>query len=380
MNPWHYFLLWLYDRKQGKLNEGYDYEVATPELAANRFRQLFNLHGIETTEIPEIKEFENISLHDLNSNDRLLAKLTPDFLHKTAAYFGVRIEWLRSGEPTLYEHRHWYKDALPNFFEDLKEMNFEETYDPFCVITTQDKFDVHSTEYQPFILMLRKKIAEVGDKDVYKYQLESVWDWHHPPCRLQAKGLATKYYQLTRRMITIYKVDKDTFYKISEGYIPPEAGLHRSHEISFEEYGVVKLPHMVPYENFEQAAVLEEMKGYQIYNINYQYIDFQKQQEIEIKNPVENSKTGRKIDQRKLKLKERFLQQYHHDIQTNQISRSQAAKDFYEGLSPAEEKTLLRSAKDYDDLNDNKLEENIVRTIKDFYREYEKNLRITNNF
>lgn len=125
MKPWDYLFLWWDNRKQDKLNEGYDYEPATPDLVATRFKQLFSLHGIEVSEIPEIEGFEDISLYDLNSNDRLLQKLTPSFLRKTAEFFGIRIEWLRSGEPILYEHRSWYKSALPNFFEDLKEIDFD---------------------------------------------------------------------------------------------------------------------------------------------------------------------------------------------------------------------------------------------------------------
>jgi hypothetical protein len=79
----------------------------TPELFTKRFISLFEMHGIQVTEIPEVNGFESISLYELNSTDRLLQKLTPGFLKTTAEFFGIRIEWLRSGEHSLYQHRFW---------------------------------------------------------------------------------------------------------------------------------------------------------------------------------------------------------------------------------------------------------------------------------
>lgn len=372
MNPWHRFLLWQHERELNKLNAGYDYQPATPELTAIRFKQLFNLHGIETAEIPEVKGFESITLYDLNSNDRLLQKLTPEFLHKTADTFGIRIEWLRSGEPELYQHRHWYKDSLPKFFDDLKEMDFEETYDPFCIITTQDKFDLRSSDYQPFILILRKKIAEVGDKDVYKYYLESVWDWHHPPCRLQAKGLATKYYQLTRRMVTIYKTSNDNFHRLSEGYIPPNNGLRRLHDISFEEYGALKLPHMKPYENFEYDAVLEEMKQYCIDGIDFSYIDTESQEKNEADYSENKSKAGRKPSKEKLDIKIRFIQTYQEKINKREISCARAAREYFANLDEKERVLLFRSATEYEPLTYEEAEKRAERTLTEYYAQKNK--------
>jgi hypothetical protein len=86
-NPWLRLLIWRERARNKKLYEEFDDQPATPELVAQRFKTLFNLHGIETAEIPEIDGFENITLHDLNSDDRLIQKLTPEFLHKTAERF-----------------------------------------------------------------------------------------------------------------------------------------------------------------------------------------------------------------------------------------------------------------------------------------------------
>lgn len=373
MNVWHYLLLWWHDRRMDKLNEGYDYQPATPELTATRFKQLFNLHGVEVAEIPEIKGFESITLYDLNSNDRLLQKLTPEFLHKTADTFGVRVEWLRSGDPVLYQHRHWYKGGLPNFFDDLKEVDFDETFDPFFVVTTAEKFDVNSPDYQPFILVLRKHLAEIVDKDLYKYYFDSVWDWHHPPCRLQAKGLATKYYELTGRLITIYQTNQEIFHKIQEGYIPPCAELSMNHKISFEEYGALKLPHMEPYEKHEWDAIREEMKYYKIDGIQYEYVKKPKPTATECEQPATKAKSGRKPSKEKRELKNRFVFEYESKIESNQISCAQAARDFYNSLNTEDEKLLFRSDQDYQKSTSDELREKAERTLTEYYRQYKAN-------
>lgn len=370
---------WLNQRHLKKIDAEFDHKSATPELTAERFKLLFNRHGVETSEIPEISGFESISLYDLNSNDRLLQKLTPEFLNKTANLFGVRLEWLRSGEPNMYQHRHWYKSRLSHFFEDLKEIDFEGIYDPFFVITTVDKFDVHATEHQPFILVLRKNITEIGDKDVFKYFMEAVWDWHHPPCRLQAKGLATKYYELTKRMVTIYKTSSDNFHHISEGFIPPEFGLRRNQNISFEQYGTIKLPYGESYEVFEHSAILDEMKFYEIDNIDHTYINVENQVNSEAEFQEKKSKSGRKVDQRKLKVKERFVKEYHYQIESDQISCAKAAREFYDKLNNEEEKLLSRSEKDFQNSTSDELRDKAVRTLTEYYREYKKMQRSTDN-
>lgn len=368
MRIFNKLISWLADRYDHEFYEP-DSEAGTTALTAKRFKELFVLHGIEVSEIPEVKGFEDITLYDLHSDDRLLQKLTPTCLEKTAEYFGIEIEWLRSGDSRIYFHRNWYKN-LPNFFEDLKTVGFENIYDPFEIITTVDKFDKNSSEYQPFTLVLKKYMGRIGEKYIYRYYTETLWDWHHLPCRLQAKALATRYYQLTGRMITISKVSNDQLQKIANGYLPPQDIGLKNHRISFEEYGAVKLPHMQPYEIEEFDAIIETIKEYEIDSVLYKYNS--KIEPVEVENKPLKRTAGRKIDKRKLEIKERFIELYHQKIQLGQISRSQAAKDFYEILTPDEEKILLRSAKDHDHLNDNQLEENIVRTIKDYYREYER--------
>ncbi len=69
-------------------------ELATPQLVAKRFLQLFVDHGIEVTQIPRV--FPEITLDDLKSNNSLLKKLSTECLDKAAEFFKVRVEWLEA--------------------------------------------------------------------------------------------------------------------------------------------------------------------------------------------------------------------------------------------------------------------------------------------
>lgn len=326
---------------------------------------MFQLHGIEIAEIPELPGFQNITLHDLHSDEALLHKLSPDLLHETADKFGIRIEWLRSGDPAMYQHRHWYKGSIKDFFEDLKEVDFETTYDPFIVITTHEKLDVHSPEYQPFLLVLRKHLATLDEKDVYKYLMETVWDWHHPPCRLQAKALATQYYKLTHRTVTMYTVDQATFQQIADGYIPPGEDLARNYKISFEEYGALELAYMEPYEQDEFDAVVSTIKEYGLDEISHSYVTKATLEDSSAAAP--KRPRGRKPDPKRKEIKERFMGAFAKRIYRGEISADQAAREFFAGLTEQERVVLFRSSKEYAELTYEEAEVRVHRTLSDYY-------------
>lgn len=352
---------WLINRQDHEFDEP-DFQAGTPVLTAKRFKELFVLHGIEISEIPEVKGFEDITLYDLNSDDRLLQKLTPTFLEKTAEYFGIEIEWLRSGDSTIYFHRSWYKN-LPNFFEDLKAVDFNNIYDPFEIITTVDQFDKNSSEYQPFTLILKKYMGQIGEKYIFRYYIETLWDWHHAPCRLQAKALASKYYQLTGRIITINKVSQKQLQNITNGCLTPhDLGL-RNHKISFEEYGAVKLPHMQPFEIEEFDAVIETMKDYEIEGYTHEYVSNSAPDSSEV--PSKNK--GRKPSKVKRELKDRFIADFGILIDNKEISADEAARRFFSGLQEYERVILFRSPKDYEKLTYEEALFLAERTLSEYY-------------
>jgi hypothetical protein len=334
------FILWWY-RKE--LDESYyDEHIEDPTLDVliKRVKLLFKLHGVAETEIPEF--YKDITLKDLNSDALLIEKLTPEFLQKLADFFGIRIEWLRSGEPELFYTRDWYKDRTKNFFEDLKQTDFDLEHNPFEIITTQKSFDIQSEVHQPFILVIKIPIACIGDRMIYRYMVESEWHWHHAPCRLGAKAIATRYYQLTGRMIYIQTTTKDNFKRLSSQLVTPNFGKGMNHDISFEEYGALEFRHLEePYESFEYDAIIEEISYRGLEQIQYEYLK------------SENASSSRvKIQEDKSQHREAAFSshQKHYQIKKECInfymtlpkntSNVQGAKKFLESLSKDSEEKL----------------------------------------
>lgn len=76
-------------------------------IVARRFLQVFNDHGVQTTQIPRL--LQAIKLDDLKSEDALVAMLTHDVLDQTARLFGIRVEWLEGVDDKIYEPLACYK-------------------------------------------------------------------------------------------------------------------------------------------------------------------------------------------------------------------------------------------------------------------------------
>ncbi|MGB2833968.1 MAG: hypothetical protein WBC07_13550 [Methylotenera sp.] len=186
-------------------------EPPTPQLVAKRFRQLFIDHGVEETRIPRI--FPKVSLEDLQSDNLLIKKLTPEIINEVAELFKVRSEWLEGVDDTIYYHQSCYKRP-DKFFEFLKTIKFDEMGFPFRVITPVEKFDYKDGTRQPFSILFVEKIAELGDEDIHRYYLDAGWAWDHWTCRIQLKAMALLYWKHIKHPITLYTVPRDIYSEI----------------------------------------------------------------------------------------------------------------------------------------------------------------------
>lgn len=186
-------------------------EPPTPQLVAKRFRQLFTDHGVEETRIPRI--FPKISLDDLQSDNLLIKKLTPELINEVAALFKVRSEWLEGVDNTIYYHQSCYKRP-DKFFSFFKTIKYDAIGVPFRVITTVDKFDYKDDRHQPFSILFVEKIAELGDENIHRYYLDTGWSWDYWTCRIQLKAMALLYWKHIRHPITLYTVSRDIYFEI----------------------------------------------------------------------------------------------------------------------------------------------------------------------
>lgn len=74
----------------------------------SRFVDLFENHGVHRNQIPRF--FGNgLTLNDVETNEKLLPKLTPEILQTAADLFAVRIEWLEGVDNKIYPVHDFYK-------------------------------------------------------------------------------------------------------------------------------------------------------------------------------------------------------------------------------------------------------------------------------
>lgn len=83
--------------------------------------RLFEAHGIHRNQIPRF--FGNgLMLADIESNEKLLPKLSPELLQLAADLFAIRIEWLEGVDEQIYKIHDFYKQ--PQAYADfLQQFN-----------------------------------------------------------------------------------------------------------------------------------------------------------------------------------------------------------------------------------------------------------------
>jgi hypothetical protein len=348
-------------------------ESATPNLVAKRFRQLFVDHGIEETQIPRV--FSKITLDDLKSDESLLKKLTPDLINEVAELFKVRVEWIEGVDDTIYSLWTCYKQP-EKFFKYLKKIKYEEHSFPFRLITTTEKFDYKDGSYQPFSILFVEKIAELGDEDIHRYQLDTDWNWQHSYCRIQIKAMAMLYWQQERQPITIHKVSKEIYEQIEDLSLIPYHYLRGSlvSEPSLEDYVIEPTESRVSKEAEELPIVLKYIEDNNLSEMKVfrSTINSTCNSNDESPKQAKASKGGSAKHQMLSKIKNEFLQQYADQIAANKISARQAAFDFYDSLDEEQEKMLSRSEKDYEKSSPDERRMNAMRTLTSHYSENKK--------
>ena len=67
------------------------------DSVSTRFIQLFEAHGVYRNQIPEFFEHD-LSIADMQSDEVLIEKLTPQLLNDAADLFQINTEWLAHGQ------------------------------------------------------------------------------------------------------------------------------------------------------------------------------------------------------------------------------------------------------------------------------------------
>ena len=344
-----------------------DKPINTVDLVPRRFIQLFQQHGIEASQIPRI--FPKISLDDLKSHESLIKKLTPELLDEVSKLFVVSSQWLEGIGDEIYEHHSCYKRP-ELFFKLLNQIKFDGDDYPIRILTSAEHLDFKSNAQQPILLIALEKIAFLGEEDIYRYYIDTQWDWGHYPCRIQLKAIARVFYKAVHTPIPIFKVTFETLEAVADLKVVPTEQLNGclSTNPSLEDFALWPEESAVAQDKEEMLEVLDYIKDHQLDGLlRYKNSDEYTAQSSSGSSKLKPQDKARKAAYIKSQpgndLKRRFIEIYADKVRAKSISANKAAKEFYYAIPENQEKLLFRSEKDYLRLSAQEQEANAKRTL-----------------
>lgn len=235
-------------------------ESDSVKIVAQRFLQVFNEHGVATSQIPRF--LPEVSLDKLRNWEVLVAALNPKVLDQTADLFRLRRVWLDGVGDEMFDHHSCYKHPEV-FFNDLLRLRCP-GYHPFSVIIDCERLDMDGGEPQNVVVVVTELLTSIEDRNICRYTVyPDGFHWDYWKCRHQLKAMARIYSQVTGRMVPIYHLETDKLREIEGGRCVPWTVLEGpfDHDRSLEEYAI--LPHEAAGapESAEMPKVLEYIQA-----------------------------------------------------------------------------------------------------------------------
>ena len=229
-------------------------------LAARRFLQVFEDHGVQPTQIPRF--LPEITLAELDPNS-LLDVISGALLARTAALFGIRREWIEGVGNIIYPHRFCYK-APSSFFEDLAGLGLDSYSFPMRALYSRKPIEGQA---QPLTLILVDRIGEIGNEDICRYIVYAdAWDWSHFTSRIQLKAMARMVNRKLGKPVPLYRVSGKTLTEIRDGKRVPRTALRGCllRDPSLEDFGLSEEESAVAKETDELPAVLNYIRKHRL--------------------------------------------------------------------------------------------------------------------
>ena len=159
-----------FGRSQLRKNQEMDLPIIGDSITS-RFIQLFESHGVHRNQIPEFFDY-GLTLADLQSEERLIEKLTPEILRKAAELFLVNSEWLSHGKTEIFPQHHFYKypDKFGKYIDELLSPDSSKDIEGY-VLTIKPPY---KQDYDTLIL-LKEEIGLIGERTIYRYHYCSGW-------------------------------------------------------------------------------------------------------------------------------------------------------------------------------------------------------------
>jgi hypothetical protein len=233
-------------------------------IVARRFLQAFQDHGVPVAQIPRL--IPQLSLDKLVGPESLLPVLNGEILDTTATLFRIRRAWLEGVGEQIYDTVWCYK-APERFFQELSSIDMQNVNYPIIAFCCGNNLDARSSDEQPIALVLKEKVCDVDDDEVFRYRIfDDGWRWGYCKCRIQLKAMARMVDKAYSQRIPLYRIDRKTLGKIESGCCVPRLSLFRGplENISLEDFALSPDESRQSKEAEELPAVVEYIEYHKL--------------------------------------------------------------------------------------------------------------------
>lgn len=172
------------------------------ELMCSRFRQLFQMHEINTFDIPNMIKSGNLTPSQLMDDKALLDALSSDIVNEVSDMFNISVGWVKGADEYLFNyggHGTVYKSVDSIAYRLARYRINGERPRVFFVLDTESKNvekqmsdanasgDNSSDELRIGVVIARTKT--VGTQTFTVYDVLDSQRWNYPRCRIHLKLL-----------------------------------------------------------------------------------------------------------------------------------------------------------------------------------------------
>lgn len=226
-------------------------------LAAQRFLELFEAHGVAATQIQQF--LPQLTFDKVQRPESLMPSLTNEVLDQAAKLFGVRREWLEGVDDKIYDCFICYKSP-EWFFQELQKVRHRSDGFPVRAFTCVEHLDYRGDREQLIAVVLVEKMCEIGEQEIFRYIINGgEWDWGYAPARIQLKAMVRVVDRVYGSPVPLYRAKRSVVEEIYNGKRVPREFMRGSPltNPSLEDYACSSREHAQAKECDELPFVLE---------------------------------------------------------------------------------------------------------------------------
>ncbi|MCG3681994.1 hypothetical protein [Aliarcobacter butzleri] len=180
------------------------------DIMIGRFYKIFELHGINKIEIPQVIDSQfNLSILDISSNENLLKIINIDILEWVSNYFGIQLNWLLNKTDNMYEIQNFDKFYM-SLFRMINSLSMDKKFSISIFKNCNLKKNNSNEQKQKVYPIISIELMTLNNRIICKYIPINDYIWDYERSRIDFKLII---YLLYYKHIGYYK---DSIY--SYGY------------------------------------------------------------------------------------------------------------------------------------------------------------------